>query len=794
MNNRPPNLSALYNFYRYASGGVVPKTAKPVGEKKSVPTAIDWGPNVPMDYLAYLNKHEMALIQQHRAFKGKRSHNGIPAFPDPGDTGYGDRGQGTSSSTGHTSSGGYNSGTAGSKGGGASTAGGGSGGSNSGSGGYKGGQGGQNGGISGGDTRMGGGAGTGPGGQNSGAGTGPGGQNQSPQNGGRGAGGNYGSGSGKPGTSPSQAGGGNHPGESNSPRGFTAPNLDRSMQQKAQVSDAIRTLNNSPSVKSDLSVGGIRTINVGPMGTPVNVGRTIAGGMSFNGPPATGNISKSISKAQGTLGSEWDARVPQANPTASYPATPKAAQGMSFTGFKYDSPITPGTSPEDLARIGAAQSEWEREMRSLNQQGTYTTTGNPALAGGTEPTSSTPSVNPNTGMPYGEKFSDRVPGSVAQAPGDVYKTPTDPGVFGGPISVGKNISGVGNYSEAGVPSTAPSSGVKSISLPDDFRAPPSSNNSNISRSISEEIGGILGPSRAEAGSVPVNESILSGNKYSGYGTFNVPNVPQASPSLPQRENPLAGTGYGTFNMPDSAYTAAAPEDVPEDVSYDSYGIHGLPGEQMLTPGLRTDPLNEAKIRDAVRNYKSGTVGIGNLPTTADATNMTTEQMVRALRQPGVTRGISPSQEGLPDSPYRDPVTQQPAYPEDNFIEKAIKKAGVVGKVYAGLDWASKKHFENMTPSQQAAEQDRWNQIREETRRGTGDSHDRGQEDFPHENKVKNTPKPTDTPTTPKEQNDGTRPQQYYYWDLGVNIPSPTDSEYPLYLKYLQEKAAQNAAR
>jgi len=52
--------------------------------------------------------------------------------------------------------------------------------------------------------------------------------------------------------------------------------------------------------------------------------------------------------------------------------------------------------------------------------------------------------------------------------------------------------------------------------------------------------------------------------------------------------------------------------------------------------------------------------------------------------------------------------------------------------------------------------------------------------------------PKSTPTT-DPSTDTARPQQYYNWDLGINIPSPGDSEYPLYLKYLQEEAASTAA-
>lgn len=78
----------------------VPKKPVKTKGKKTVPEALDWGPGIPLDKLAYLNDEEMALVQAKRMFKDKRSYKGIPAFPDPGDTAAGDTGEGTSSSGG----------------------------------------------------------------------------------------------------------------------------------------------------------------------------------------------------------------------------------------------------------------------------------------------------------------------------------------------------------------------------------------------------------------------------------------------------------------------------------------------------------------------------------------------------------------------------------------------------------------------------------------------------------------------------------------------------------------------
>lgn len=43
------------------------------------------------------------------------------------------------------------------------------------------------------------------------------------------------------------------------------------------------------------------------------------------------------------------------------------------------------------------------------------------------------------------------------------------------------------------------------------------------------------------------------------------------------------------------------------------------------------------------------------------------------------------------------------------------------------------------------------------------------------------------PTTPTEQPEGPRPAIYYEWDLGINIPSPGDPLYTMYMTYLAER-------
>ena len=114
----------------------------------------------------------------------------------------------------------------------------------------------------------------------------------------------------------------------------------------------------------------------------------------------------------------------------------------------------------------------------------------------------------------------------------------------------------------------------------------------------------------------------------------------------------------------------------------------------------------------------------------------------------------------------------------------------------------------MTLAEQREEMARWQQLKENTRRNVQGKNNRvggststtspgggitdigsgGKNEPPRiEQAEKEATKPK-----PKPKEDGPRPAIYYKWDLGVDVPSPTDSDYTLYTKYLQEKAAAKA--
>jgi hypothetical protein len=173
----------------------------------------------------------------------------------------------------------------------------------------------------------------------------------------------------------------------------------------------------------------------------------------------------------------------------------------------------------------------------------------------------------------------------------------------------------------------------------------------------------------------------------------------------------------------------------------------------------------------------------------DATNMTTEEIVRALRPPAKTRSAA---EAWKNTPYEVPGTpDRKRGPIERFLQEKFPHWGVRG-VAKGLGFLEDKRIAGMTPDERIAEMDRRAQMDRNRFKGAD-----GREDG-FGSGGKNEP-PRITPveqeaTKPKQKPkaDGPRPAIYYKWDLGVDVPSPTDSDYTLYLKYLQEKAASKA--
>jgi hypothetical protein len=239
------------------------------------------------------------------------------------------------------------------------------------------------------------------------------------------------------------------------------------------------------------------------------------------------------------------------------------------------------------------------------------------------------------------------------------------------------------------------------------------------------------------------------------------------------------------NVPESAGMSFTPSLVPSkptisrreqrllDIQNQSLGLDQGPYKQ---PSQETaDRLNKVFEQSGLR--------------TPDATNMTTEEMVEALRPPAKTRSAA---EAWKNTPYEEPGT--PARrrgPVEKFLQEKFPHWGVRGAA-KGYGYVEDRRIAGMTPDERIAEMDRRAQMDRSRFKGSDGREDGigsgGKNEPPRiEQAEKEATKPK-----PKTKEDGRRPAIYYKWDLGVDVPSPTDSDYTLYLKYLQEKAAAKA--
>ena len=710
-----------------------------MAKKITAPHSYDPGKGRPKEYLAYLNEREMAYLRSINGNNMERGPRGLPSFP-PEDA------VGSSSKAGSKGPGGPsgpNSSPSRSNGGGGNL----------------------------------GGGGKGPGG--------PSGPNSSPSRSGSPSAGGGGKGPGGPSGPNSAPSGTRGVGGPSSPMGGQGPSFsnDTKAQQEAQVRDAIKAVKNTPAFRNDASSGGIRTLNVGPMGAPVNVGPRVAptqnrtsvvGGWGVQGynsampkassfsspttapagyrPKNADQIQRSlygsnkqiydrvpIGKQFGVLGEGYDERI-----------APEPSQSTSissqFPSYKYSSPLTPGTSPEDMARRAAVMNQIEQEMRDMGliNRPAVVRTGSPIDAGG---------------IPTGS-------GSPSKTRGFSITSP------------------------------------------------------------------------AEAGTLPQKENPLAGT---GYGTFNVPSVDRimaAPENLPPEElRGAAGTYTSTYDVKDpvsainrekyiNAVTPSGAGNPFQKVSGvgDVYDPNAQFSEQPKIPsnvqgsypgGVRSIDVGEPTDDGFSGIQSSGEIvreGEFGYPTNADGSPITAEDIANMPEDIQKEYFDKVRYSRNYDTPY--PLTK--AEKEKGFVAGVVTsplRRGPVGTLLRGLKYVPGELGEAaenlLNPRKAVNEYDRLDplkkqQMRERAGKGRGfgggststTSPGGGKPDIGSGGKneperVKQTEKEATKPK-PKPKGDGRRPAIYYKWDLGVDVPSPTDSDYTLYTKYLQEKAAAKA--
>jgi hypothetical protein len=134
------------------------------------------------------------------------------------------------------------------------------------------------------------------------------------------------------------------------------------------------------------------------------------------------------------------------------------------------------------------------------------------------------------------------------------------------------------------------------------------------------------------------------------------------------------------------------------------------------------------------------------------------------------------------------------YPEKTLIQKGAERLPYgVGIALKVANWVGRKEWDSMTTEERLALIKQWERKNAEYLRGGTASSGR---DTGIASLVGTTPSAgSETPAPPSSQPtpSGRRPDIYYMWDLGVNIPSPGDPNYTQYQTYLAERLAAQRA-
>lgn len=637
-----------------------------MAKKVTAPKTYDPGKGRPKEYLAYLNQREMAYLRSINGNNMERGPRNLPSFPPDDAVGSSSKaGSGRSSGSGNTSGVGGGGG-----GGGGST---GSRGSSTGSVGSKSGS-------------------NAPGNIGGGAG------------GQRGAGSNYGPGSGRPGTTSSSGGGNKGPASPMGGQG-TSMSRDTKARQEAQVRDAIAAVKNTPAFRGDASSGGIRSINVGPMGTPVNVGRSSI-------PSNVGQPAKS---------------APAARPSTSISA--------QFPSYRYNEPLKPGVlSQEDINRRVAEMNRIEQEMRDMGliNKPAVTRTGSPIDAGGV------PTKGPNEalkGTGYGE--------------------------FTAPTTYRDKL---GFEVPSGLSSELPEPKIPDRVNVDDVYGP-----------VRERV--------LEVENVPPERPTYAAGTYTD--PYNV--------TPPERVEVVGGTGMMAFNAPDAPTSVSAGDFTPRQRDK----VYGSPRPGAKTRGIG-DIAEAPANADDVYGPKNVSQEVQQEMADIDKLN---KRGIKGIKSIPVLGNVVKAGDAL-----RGLITGKNTAEADADLKRAYMQGSSAQKAELEAKYPNLTKFAQQAGLEPQLPMSNYESWRQKSfgfgGSGTGTSTVGGgstdRSDIGSGGKAEPVrPEAKSKDTAPKakktEPKSGSRPEIYYMWDAGVNIPSSGDSDYTLYQQYLAERRAAQAA-
>lgn len=528
-----------------------------------------------------------------------------------------------------------------------------------------------------------------------------------------------------------------------------AGRTDAVAAQSSQIKNAIDAVKNNPAAVSDLRAGGIKTLNVGPMGTPVTVGA----GPVYKMTP----LNQEKSWIDSAIDSAYNTTV--------------SGLSTAYSGIK----SVLGMGTPDYSNLGPVADPRAGIYQNRNTTNVFKTPPvNETVAYKNVINGPVPPRSPieqaaidrlkQQYSEYGRAYS-----TIAPPPALPQQTPSAPnGVYGPRVGINTPV-----YMRA---STIP--GMITTGMPSGFSGVDPRYQTIAYQNGMEVVKNDLGQYPSTTGESTFYKNNLGENIIPANGvTVNKNNlgvtptdekILEVEDVPPERVNPFARSA--SAGLPPGY---AAEYNIPTGTT-----INPNPFSNGGIGALRRDVINQAS--------KAVARSADTVPRDAEGNPIgpeTPSENTTDSYNPG-DAGINPAQVGSDEGPL---------FPDKTLPQKFAEHLGIAGKILQGADWFTRREWNSMTPQERSNLLAKWERenaayVREPQTSNGGAL----REYYANLNQGGNYSPPQQTDTGGGTGgnaggSNGQRPEIYFMWDVGVNIPSPGDANYNLYIQYLKEK-------
>lgn len=588
-------------------------------------------------------------------------------------------------------------------------------------------------------------------------------------------------------------------------QGSMGGNSDTAARQAAAARDAVKVARESPAFRDDARAGGIKTINVGPMGTPVKIGGQISGAISRVAQGAYRDVT-ATSPGGGGMGGA-NARRGSSTIAA---GNGLEAPGNIATGSAY------GESPSRAAKIDRMEAEMDRRRLSTAYDSVKKITDRVPSYNYDKPIGP---MQPDKAALSDQELAARIAEmNRLQSMQDWQFDPNKYSLLKAPAG-----GGIGELKAPIQMPSEPSFPASEYGGYGQFTTPQDTYN-RLGRTVSSGMGVSRVPYSPESQQT-LGESIdgIIGRTASALGFSNTPSTPAQSLSVAIPQDPsIAGRALKAAperilaieDFPEEAPSGikAIADRVPTDENWPgntfdpdtgrvatpqtrkAAGTYTTPYDTPTTPPAPTKPFSRFASEDVPAGY-------------ANRYNLNADDTVPRDENGNVVGPETPQRdrvattdEELISGFSRNPMTGEIGdvqYPEQTMPEKVIERVAPAPFKYAykGAKLLGERQFKNLSPEERLALLAKFKENNDAYIRNQSPVNDRS-DSKTTKNPV--PPKPgakfaSESSSDSSGSSEGRRPSVYFMWDVGVNIPSPGEPNYTLYLKYLAERAAAQSA-